>query len=136
MRSLLAWPLRYGLATGAAVLASLRLAWLLPRLPFDELVARLRAGRRFGALLRDPTMHERVVGRLLPALPPFGAGPCLKRSLLLLHLWSRCGREPRLHLGARRVGDGPIESHAWLEVDLGEDAQATGGGPFETVAVL
>jgi hypothetical protein len=51
---------------------------------------------------------------LLPVLPPCGAGRCLKRSLLLLDLWSRAGLAPSLHLGVR--GDGKTRGgHAWVE---------------------
>jgi hypothetical protein len=97
--------------------ASLRLAWLERRMPLESLVSRLRA-------TRSPALHplarpERllaVVDRLLPLLPPWRYGACLKRSLLLLDLWSRCGLQPRLHLGVRREGEGVHRGHAWVTV--------------------
>lgn len=106
----------------AALPAVLRAAWrvrrLARRLPLPELPARLRDTQRFAAgwLRRHPGWLDGVAARLLPLLPPFGYGPCLKRSLLLLDLWSRCGLEPRLHLGVRRPDDAPLAGHAWVTV--------------------
>jgi hypothetical protein len=34
--------------------------------------------------------------RLLWSSPPWSLGPCLKRSLVLLEVWSRCSIETRL----------------------------------------
>ena len=107
------------LALPAVVRAAARLAWLERRLPLEELVARLRATRPFAisALVR-PEWLVATVDRLLVLLPPWRYGPCLKRSLLLLDLWSRCGLRPRLHLGVRRDGEqGRHQGHAWVTVD-------------------
>ena len=61
----------------------------------------------------------RVAHRLMPLLPPWGWGPCLKRALLLLDPWTRCGVAPRLHLGVRTAGEAPAQAHAWLSGDVG-----------------
>jgi len=68
------------------------------------------------AALRRPAWLDGAAVRLLPLLPPRGYGRCMKRSLLLLDLWSRCGLEPRLHLGVRRPGESALEGHAWVTV--------------------
>ena len=60
-------------------------------------------------------------------LPPWGMGPCLKRSLILLRLWSRAGFGVRIHLGFR-PGDGAApQGHAWLSADDPELASMFGG---------
>jgi hypothetical protein len=41
----------------------------------------------------------------------------LKRSLVLLEVWSRCGVEAQLHLGLRREAAGVWEGHAWLSAE-------------------
>ena len=73
---------------------------------------------------------EGLVNRLLRVLPPRGLRPCFKRSLLLLDLWSRCGLEPRLHLGLRRRED-RREGHAWITVADRPDLSAGKGGYTE-----
>lgn len=114
---LLRHPLRYGRVTSAVIAAALRLARLGRQRGFDRTIATLRAGRRFPAALADPLAHLRVVNRLLPVLPPYRMGRCLKRSLLLVALWSRCGVDVRLHLGFRPAPQGPWEGHAWITCD-------------------
>ena len=116
----------FALALPAVVRASVRVTWLQRHLPLDELVVRLRATPAF---LLTPLAHPEwllaTLDRLLPVLPPRGYGRCLKRSLLLLDLWSRCGLRPRLHLGAPRERvAGEHEGHAWVTVD--PVGQATG----------
>jgi hypothetical protein len=108
----------------AALPAVLRAAWrvarALRRTPIEELPDRLRAVPPFAAApfaapwLRRPADLDAVTARLLPLLPPRGAGRCLKRSLLLLDLWARCGLSPRLHLGVRRPGEAALAAHAWV----------------------
>jgi Transglutaminase-like superfamily len=107
-------PWTYLLASGAALGAALRLVHAERCGAFDQTVDRLRRGRRFSSRLADPAVHVRVVNRMLPFLPPRRMGVCLKRSLLLLHLWSRCGLAPQLHLGFREPSGSGIQSHAWL----------------------
>ena len=107
------------LALPAVVRAASRAAWLERRLPLDELVARLRATPPFALpLLARPAWLLASLDRLLPLLPPWRYGRCLKRSLLLLDLWSRCGLRPRLHLGAPLAREaGGHEGHAWVTVE-------------------
>ncbi len=45
---------------------------------------------------------------------PFGAGPCLRRSLVLGHLLR--DRRPALRLGVAGTGDALL-AHAWVEID-------------------
>ena len=111
------------LFAAAALPAVLRAAWrasrALRRTPMEELPARLRAVPPFAApWLRRPADLDAVAARLLPLLPPYRTGPCLKRSLLLLDLWARCGLAPRLHLGARRPGEGALAAHAWVRTGV------------------
>lgn len=107
-------------ALPALVRAAWRVARALRQTPIDQLPDRLRAVPLFAAppfaapWLRRPADLDAVAARLLPLLPPYGAGRCLKRSLLLLDLWARCGLAPRLHLGARRPGEGALAAHAWV----------------------
>jgi hypothetical protein len=86
------------------------------RLPVDRLAVRLRAVTPFRSrrLRERPEWLLACLDRLLPMLPPRGYGVCLKRSLLLLDLWSRCGLDVRLHLGVRRAGESAHEAHAWV----------------------
>lgn len=107
------------IALPAVARAACRCAWLERRLPLDELVARLRAVRPFTlATLSRPRWLLATLDLVLPILPPRRYGRCLKRSLLLLDLWARCGLRPRLHLGVRREeAEGPHEAHAWVTVD-------------------
>ena len=103
--------------------ASLRTWWLYRRLPLDEACNALAQGRRLPRPLRDPDGYSRVVNRLIRWLPPYNLGPCIKRSLLLLDLWSRCGLEPRFHLGVR-TKDEQRDGHAWVTVDGRPDLSA------------
>lgn len=120
-------PWLYARATLAVVAAARRVRSLERLHDFDEMVVRLRGTPGPGAPSGLPAAAARVLGRLLPALPPIGMGPCLKRSLILLHLWSRWGHRPRLHMGVRPGQDGP-EGHAWLTVD-DPDLQELAGSP-------
>lgn len=117
-------PLVYARVTAAVAAQALRLAVLSRRGGLDHTLAVLRSGRRFRGAVADPGPHLRVVNRLLPVLPPYRMGRCLKRSLLLLALWHRCGLEVRLHLGFRPAAAGPWEGHAWLTCDSFQVPQA------------
>lgn len=89
------------------------------RLPLRDLPGRLRDVPPFaGGWLARPADLDALADRLLPLLPPYGAGRCLKRSLLLLDLWSRCGLTPRLHVGVRRPGEGALGAHAWVRTGV------------------
>ncbi|MBZ0111078.1 MAG: lasso peptide biosynthesis protein [Thermoanaerobaculia bacterium] len=109
------------------VVAAARALHWTRRRSLDVAVEQLRSVPRFRwAYLRRPDWLCASVDRVLPLVPLRGFGPCLKRSLLLLDLWGRCGLEPRLHLGIRApgqdsgygvdrgLGSGPAEGHAWV----------------------
>jgi hypothetical protein len=106
-------------ALPVVVRAALRCAWLERRLTLEELVVRLRQTCPFSwRFLRRPQWLLGTLDRVLPWLPPWRYGACLKRSLLLLDLWSRCGLQPAFHLGVRREGDGErYQAHAWVTTD-------------------
>jgi len=102
------------LALPSVIRAAWRVRRLEPGCCLPELVDRLRRVKpwRFG-FLDHPAYLEGCVGRLAALLPLRGFGPCMRRSLVLLDLWSRCGLEPRFHLGMARGGDGR-RLHAWI----------------------
>lgn len=95
------------------VASSIRVAWLFPRHSLPVLVETLR-GARPHRLSADPVLLAAVAEKLLPYLPPWNVGPCVRRSLVLLDLWSRCGLEPSLHLGLRDGATGVREGHVWV----------------------
>ncbi len=102
------------------------------RLPLDELVAELRAPRRhrLSPALARPELLAGTVERCLPWLPPRRFGPCLRRALLLLDLWSRCGLQPMLHLGFR-PGAAELRGHAWLTARSADGGTLRVSGPLE-----
>jgi len=108
-------PLKTLRAVAAVVRASLRVWWHEPRTSLPELVARLKNAPP-SHIAFDVTLADAVVERLLPLLPPWGAGRCVKRSLLRLDLWSRAGRTPRLHVGLLDAELGH-EGHVWVTTD-------------------
>lgn len=114
----------------AVVAASIRTWWLYRRLPLDQACRALVEVKALPPPLRDPAGYQRLVNRLLRVLPPRGLGPCFKRSLLLLDLWSRCGLAPRFHLGVRRSMD-RREGHAWVTVADRPDLSAGESGNTE-----
>lgn len=88
--------------------------WRHQRLP----IARLSELMRDVPLLTSrPLRHPRYLAataeRWLRLLPPRRFGRCLKRSLLLLDLWQRCGLEPVFHLGTAGHGT-DRDFHAWV----------------------
>lgn len=95
--------------------------------PIHQLPALLRrSATPLPAALRRPDELAALADRLAPLLPPRRLGPCLRKSLLLLVLWARCGLEPRLHLGARKgqAGGPRPDFHAW--VSAGERVHGRG----------
>ena len=106
-----AWkhPLRSGTAVLLVLASALQVTLLARDTDLRALVLRLRRGRRFSSTRLDPVFLAALVERLLAYLPPWGLGRCVKRSLLLLHLWSQCGFEARLHIGLRNRS-----GHAWV----------------------
>jgi len=102
------------LALPSVVRAAWRVRRLEPGCSLPELVDRLRRVKpwRF-AFLNHLAYLEGSVGRLAALLPLRGLGPCMKRSLVLLDLWSRCGLDPRFHLGMAQ-GEDDRRLHAWV----------------------
>jgi len=98
--------------------ASWRLSSRYAALPLDQTVEELASARRLPIRLQDPMALRELVDRLLPWLPPRGLRPCLKRSLLLMDLWSRCGLAPSFHLGFLEdlASSGSRDGHAWVTV--------------------
>ena len=86
--------------------------------PLESLVARIQRARRRRAQRLSPARIAWLVevaarysllrGRLRPT--------CLRRSLVLLRLLHREGRDARLVIGARLPQAG-FEAHAWVEVN-------------------
>lgn len=70
--------------------------------------------RLLPAGLQDPARLAALVDAVSPFLPPRELGPCLRKSLLILHLWARCGLSPRLHLGAQSSRGPCPDFHAWV----------------------
>jgi hypothetical protein len=117
----------------AVIAASIRTWWLYRRLPLDQVCRALVEVHPLPPPLSDPAGYLRLVNRLLRVLPPRGLGPCFKRSLLLLDLWSRCGLVPRLHLGVRGSANSR-DGHAWVTVAGRPDLSA--GEPAYTEAFV
>ena len=126
MRPLNPWVLVRAVVSACG--AAFVLKRLANRLPFDELLRRLRIAKPYSGRLAEPTLHLRVVNRLLRFLPPSGMGACMKRSLLLLRLWSRCGLAPRLHLGVSHAGEERFRAHAWLTAAVAGTCLMAGSG--------
>lgn len=120
-------------AAPLVVLAALRVSALSRRHGFGALIEALRRGRErpLAPWLARPEELAAVVERLLVALPPHDHGRCLRRALIVLELWSRCGLEPVLHLGFRI--DSPSRAgHAWLTATTAHGAPLRLSGPLET----
>jgi hypothetical protein len=96
---------------GSIARAAMRVSFYQRRRSLPELVSRLRSTPRGSC--GDPRLALAVLERLLPVLPPYGAGRCVKRSLFLLDLWSRAGLTPSFHLGLRGAA-GDRGGHAWV----------------------
>jgi hypothetical protein len=104
-----------------ALPALVRAAWHLRRLSHERNLQKLTDGMRQGRpfrspFLRAPLYHAALAERLVRWLPPRAWGPCLKKSLLLLELWTRCGLNPTLHLGAQIQGP-RHDFHAWIQAN-------------------
>ena len=61
------------------------------------------------AMVRDVLRDSKVISRRLP-----GAG-CLADAMATQMLLARRGHTTRLRVGVRRIGDGELGAHAWLE---------------------
>ena len=113
------------------IVAAMRVAWWCRRLPLDQLVVRIRQVPVLPESLRCPEKFQKLVNQWYRWLPPRGFRPCLKRSYLLLDLWSRCGLDPKFHLGIR-TGENSREGHAWLTVEGFDGAENLEEGYEET----
>ena len=126
IRELIRHPVVFLQAAVAVVCAARRVRRLEPQLAFDELVRRLRSEAGWTARLATPQAQARAANRILPLVGPRDMGICLKRSLVLVHLWTAHGLSPRLHLGLR-LRDGKVpDGHAWLTVDDPDVARFAG----------
>jgi len=102
-------------ATVAVIFAGFRVARIEKNSRFDEMIEYLRA---HPPMIRcDPRAAGLVIGRLLRWITPRRMGSCMKRSLILLHLWSGEGIEARLHLGVISGSAEQAKGHAWLSVN-------------------
>lgn len=115
MRRALSHPLRTAIAAWLVLRAGARVLWHEPHTELPDLAAALKRAPR-SRLRVDPPLLDAVVERLLPVLPPFGAGRCVKRSLLQLDLCSRRGLRPRLHLGLSGTGRSR-HGHVWVSTE-------------------
>ena len=103
-------------ALPAVLRAARRLVRLNRQCDLRELADRLRAVEPWeDSYLANPRYLDASVSRLVKLLPPRNFGPCIKRSFLLLDLWSRCGLEPRIHIGTHKQ-EGEHRFHAWVTV--------------------
>lgn len=91
--------------------AAVRVSFYQGRRSLPDLVSHLRSAPRGSSC--DPRLALAVLERILPFLPPYGTGRCVKRSLFLLDLWSRAGLAPSFHLGLRATAGGR-GGHAWI----------------------
>ena len=101
------------------------------KLRFDMQAQSMRNVSAFSVTyLCQPHYLAATVDRLVPILPPRSYGPCLKRSLLLLDLWSRCGLDPVLHLGAISEDQEQAQDrsfHAWVTTENGGPCTSANG---------
>jgi hypothetical protein len=113
-------------------------AWRLARrdraVGFGRLVEAQRQGgvRPLPSWLARPEWLAGTLERLLPLLPPRRYGPCLKRALVLLELWTRCGLAPTLHLGFD-LRSPERHGHAWLTATAADGRRLQVSGPLATV---
>ena len=126
MRTALRAPIPTAIALARVLRAATRVAWYEPRSALPELVAALRRAPR-SSLVVDARIVDGVLERLLPLLPPFGAGRCVKRALTQLDLYARAGQEPRFHVGF--LGSGAARrGHVWTTTERSPHPEA----PTET----
>lgn len=121
------------LALPLVVGSARRIAALDRERSFGQLIVDLRdAGRRpLPHWLARPNRLAETVERLLPLLPPRHYGSCLRRSLVLLDLWTRCGLRPTLHLGFD-ISTPERRGHAWLTATTADGRLLQVSGPLDT----
>jgi hypothetical protein len=124
----------FALAAAPVVLAAgARVARLERKLALGALVDELRrdAGRPLPRWLARPAWLAGTLERLLPVVPPYGYGPCLRRALILLDLWTRCGLAPTIHLGFRLRAP-ERDGHAWITAAAADGTPLQASGPNGT----
>jgi hypothetical protein len=124
----------FATAAAPAVIASaVRVARLERSRGLGALVGEIRRGGRppLPRALARPVWLAGTVERLLPVLPPYGYGPCMRRALVLLDLWTRCGLEPTLHLGFR-LRSVERDGHAWITARGADGSVVQASGPNGT----
>ena len=99
---------------------ALRVWWFEPRSGLEALLEQLSRG---SPTTLSPALLNAVLERSLSLLPPWWMGRCVKRSLILYALWSRCGLQPAIQFEVRRTGDG-FEGH----LSLTEKPRLVSGG--------
>jgi len=99
---------------GRACVWVLRVEWLRRRLPFDQLVEALESWPQPPRSLIQADRALTAVGRVY-RLSPFKPS-CLKSSLAAVGLLRSLGHPARLAIGIKPVR-GPVEAHAWVELD-------------------
>ncbi len=120
MRELVTKAVFFLAALPVVMRAARRLVDLNRRHGLQELAEELRSVEPWeGSYLANPRYLDAIVSRLVKLLPPRRFGPCIKRSFLLLDLWSRCGLSPRIHIGTQKR-DGEHHFHAWVTVPGGQ----------------
>jgi len=98
-----------------------------------QLEAARAAGRRpLPRWLARPSGLAGAVERLLALTPPRRYGVCLRRALILLELWSRCGLAPKLHLGFQ-LEKADRQGHAWLSALDADGSELRVSGPLDYV---
>lgn len=120
-------------AAPLVVLTALRVSFLSRRRGFGALIEALksRRARPLSPWLARPAELAGVVERLLVTLPPRDHGLCLRRALIVLELWSRCGLEPTLHLGFRFERP-ERDGHAWVTARGADGSALQVSGPLDS----
>jgi len=124
-------------ATPYLFAAGWRIARRDRRLGFGRLVDELRSngGRPLPRWLARPDWLAGTLERCLGVIPPRRYGPCLRRSLILLDLWTRCGLRPTLHLGFRLATE-DRGGHAWISAEGADGRRYQASGPLDTVPAV
>ncbi len=98
-----------------AIAASIILPPLVSLVSLERLAPRLGRAPRSGTT-PDPAALAARVDQLLRRLPPPWRYTCLRRSVVLFHLFRRMGLPVTLMIGVRRDGE-RLAAHAWLTRD-------------------
>jgi hypothetical protein len=96
-----------------ALIVSVALRFALVVLPFD-FIRRMVASTHGGGLavsVETIMWVMRVVRRRMPSIR------CLARSFAAQHLLLRSGYPAELKIGVKRLSDGALHAHAWIECE-------------------